>query len=77
MKLYRDTLIPKTEESLSITLQAYRNSKESFIGVVDIQRQLLNFQLVLEQSRRNIAKQKAVIEELTGHKVLTKGNNHE
>ena len=68
LMLYRDTLIPKTEESLNITLEAYRNSKESFIGFVDIQRQLLNFQLVLERSRRNIAKQKAMIEELTGQK---------
>ena len=69
LKLYRDTLIPKTEESLNISLQAYRNAKESFIGFVDIQRQLLNFQLVLERSRKNIAKQKAIIEELTGSKL--------
>ena len=77
IKLYRDTLIPKTEESLNITLQAYRNSKESFIGFVDIQRQLLSFQLVLERSRRNIAIQKAVIEELTGQKISNKGDSHE
>ena len=77
IKLYRDTLIPKTEESLNITLQAYRNAKDSFIGFVDIQRQLLNFQLILERSRRNIAKQKALIEELTGQKLFPEGKNHE
>ena len=77
IKLYRDTLIPKTEESLNISLQAYRNAKESFIGFVDIQRQLLNFQLILEKSRRNIAKQKAVIEELTGQKVFKGGMENE
>ena len=77
IKLYRDTLIPKTEESLNITLQSYRNAKESFIGFVDIQRQLLNFQLILEKSRRNIAKQKAFIEELTGQKLSNEGDINE
>ena len=77
IKLYRDTLIPKTEESLNLSLQAYRNAKESFIGFVDIQRQLLNFQLVLEKSRRNIAKQKTMIEEITGQKLLAEKNNNE
>ena len=77
IKLYRDTLIPKTEESLNLSLQAYRNAKESFIGFVDIQRQLLNFQLILERSRRNIAKQKAIIEEITGQKLSAEGKKHE
>lgn len=77
LKLYRDTLIPKTEESLNLTLQAYRNGQESFIGFVDIQRQLLNFQLTLEKSRLNIAKQKTIIEEITGHKLSKFGETHE
>lgn len=77
IKLYRDTLIPKTEESLAISMQAYRNAKESFIGFVDIQRQLLSFQLVLEKARKNISIQKAVIEEITGEKISPDGGNHE
>ena len=77
IKLYRDTLIPKTEESLNISLQAYRNAEESFIGFVDIQRQLLSFQLLLEKSRRNIAKQKAIIEEITGEKLHPRGSHNE
>lgn len=77
LKLYRDTLIPKTEESLNLSMQAYRNAKESFIGFVDIQRQLLNFQLVLEKARKNIAVQKSVIEEITGQKLSNNGAHHE
>ena len=77
LKLYRDTLIPKTEESLNLSMQAYRNAKEPFIGFVDIQRQLLNFQLVLEKARKNIAIQKSVIEEITGQKLINNGAHHE
>lgn len=72
LKLYRDTLIPKTEESLNLSMQAYRNAKESFIGFVDIQRQLLNFQLMLERARKNIAVQRTIIEEITGQKLSPK-----
>ena len=72
LKLYRDTLIPKTEESLNLSMQAYRNAKESFIGFVDIQRQLLNFQLILEKARKNIAVQRSIIEEITGQKLSPK-----
>jgi outer membrane protein, heavy metal efflux system len=77
LKIYQDTLIPKAEESLNLSIQAYRNSKESFIGFVDIQRQLLDFQLILEKSRRNIAVQRAVIKEITGHKLTADGAHHE
>lgn len=72
LKLYQDTLIPKTEESLNLSMQAYRNAKESFIGFVDIQRQLLNFQLILEKARKNIAVQRSIIEEITGQKLSPK-----
>ena len=72
LNLYQTTLIPKTEESLNLSIQAYRNAKESFIGFVDIQRQLLNFQLMLEKSRKNIAVQRTIIEEITGQKLSPK-----
>ena len=65
LKLYRDTLIPKNKQSLTITQQAYRNGKASFLDLIDIQRQLLAFQLMEQKSLSNIYKQEALIRELT------------
>ncbi|WDE95347.1 TolC family protein [Lentisphaera profundi] len=65
LKLYRDTLIPKNKQSLTITQQAYRNGKASFLDLIDIQRQLLAFQLMEQRSLSNIFKQEALIRELT------------
>ncbi|NQZ59821.1 MAG: TolC family protein, partial [Lentisphaeraceae bacterium] len=77
LTLYRDTLIPKARQSLKITLQAYRNNKADFLDLIDIQRQLLQFQLMKEKSFTEIHRQSAILEELTGGKHLQSGENHE
>jgi outer membrane protein TolC len=65
-RLYRDGLIPKAEQSLNANYAAYQAGETDFLNVLDSQRQLLNFQLIYEKARRNMAKKKAELEMITG-----------
>ena len=66
VKLYRDGLIPKAEQSLNTAFKAYRSGEIDFLNVIDAQRQLIEFQLQLELARTNTAKKLAEIEMLVG-----------
>jgi cobalt-zinc-cadmium efflux system outer membrane protein len=69
VKLYRDGLIPKAEQSLNVSYAAYQTGEVDFLSVLDAQRQLLDFELQLEQSRANGAKKLAELEMITGHEI--------
>jgi len=45
VRLFRDTLIPKAEESLESTYTAFEAGKASFLDLLDAERALLDFQL--------------------------------
>ncbi len=64
--LFRDGLIPKTEQLLNAAYTAYQAGETDFLNVIDAQRQLLNFQLQLELALINKTKKLAEIEMLTG-----------
>jgi len=66
IRLYRGGLIPKGEESLNATFAAYQAGNADFLNVLDSQRQLLNFQLMLDRATRNQAVKKAELEVITG-----------
>ena len=66
IRLYRDGLVPKAEESLNATFAAYQAGNTDFLNVLDTQRQLLDFQLMLDRSKRNQAVKKAALEVMTG-----------
>ncbi len=66
IRLYRDGLVPEAEESLNATFAAYEAGNADFLNVLDAQRQLLDFQLMLDRSRRNQAVKKAALEVITG-----------
>jgi len=65
-QLYRDGLIPKAQQSLGASFTAYQAGEVEFINVLDAQRQLLEFQLMLERSQSNLAIRTAHLEMLTG-----------
>jgi outer membrane protein TolC len=48
--LYRDTLIPKGEQSLQATSTAFEAGRLEFLNVIDAQRVLLEFQLAYEHA---------------------------
>lgn len=71
IQLYRDGLVPKAEQSLNASYISYQAGKADFLDVLDAQRQLLNFQLMLDRSKTNLAKRKAEIDMLTGIELKT------
>lgn len=73
IRLYRDGLVPIAEESLNATFAAYQAGNTDFLNVLDTQRQLLNFQLMLDRAKRNRAVKKAELEVITGEN-LTRFN---
>lgn len=66
IELYRDVLIPKGRESLSVTETAYRTDKIDFIALVDAQRRLLQFHLKYEKAIVDYLKAKSKLSVLTG-----------
>jgi len=49
--LYRNTLIPKAEQSLGVAEQAFAAGDAGFLDLIDAQRTLLEFDLALERAR--------------------------
>ncbi len=66
VRLYRDGLIPKAEQSLEASFKAYQSGDTDFITILDNQRQLLEFQLQSERSRSDLAISRAAIDMLAG-----------
>jgi outer membrane protein TolC len=62
--LYRDTLIPKADQSLKVAQQAFQGGKVSFISMIDAERLLLEFQLAYERAMADRARRVAEIETL-------------
>jgi len=66
IELYRDTLIPKAEESLQASLTAFEGEKASFLDLIDTERSLLEFQLMFARARADRAIAISNLERLAG-----------
>jgi len=66
VRLYRDVLIPKTEELLAASETAYQAATVDFLSLLDAQRTLLEYQLDYEQAVRDYRQTLARLEQLTG-----------
>lgn len=66
LDLYGNGLIPKAEQSLKVTEQAYRSSGDSFLDLIDAERTLLEFQLAYERALADHEQGVAQIERLVG-----------
>jgi len=64
--LYRDTLVPKAQQSLKATEAAFRAGKATFTDLVDAERVLLEFELSHERALTNHAQRLAELEMLIG-----------
>ena len=64
--LYRDTLIPKAEQELNVSRQAFESGDADFLNLIDAERSLLQFKLSYEQARAERERQIAKIEKLIG-----------
>ncbi len=69
MSLYRDTLIPKAEESLKATETSFSAGNNSFTDLIDAQRVMLEFELSYERALADKAQRFAELEMLTGGEI--------
>jgi cobalt-zinc-cadmium efflux system outer membrane protein len=72
--LYRDTLIPKADESLQVAQLSFQTGNVSFISLIDAERLLLEFHLSYERALADRAERLSEIETLV-NKDLS-GNGH-
>jgi outer membrane protein TolC len=76
INLYRNSLIPKAEQSLEVNRKGYEAGKMEFINLIDAERILLEFELAHERALADHLKHRAELSKLTGIDFLT-GENHE
>lgn len=66
INLYRDTLLPKARQSLTVTTKSFQAGRGSFIDMVDAQRILLAFHLSYERALADHAQRLAELEMIVG-----------
>ncbi|MEL6899210.1 MAG: TolC family protein, partial [Planctomycetota bacterium] len=66
LQLFRDRLIPRTEQTLQITTAAYQGGKADFTDLVAIYRDLLTLQVQVARTRATLASTLASIERTLG-----------
>lgn len=66
ISLYRDTLLPKAMQSLETTLVSYQTGESSFLDLLEAQRDLLAFEMVLIRAQTGRARQLARLEQIAG-----------
>lgn len=62
--LYRDTLLPKAEESLAASLAGYEVGRTDFSALIDTERTLLEFRLALVEAEVDLADALALLDRL-------------
>ena len=76
INLYRDSLIPKAEQSLEVNRKGYEAGHMEFINLIDAERMLLEFELSHERALADHLKYRAELSKLAGIDFLT-GEAHE
>jgi len=69
VSLYRDSLTPKAEQSLGVSIEAFQAGTASSSDLIDAERTLIEFQLVYYQALTEQAKRVAAIEYLVGREI--------
>lgn len=67
VRLYRDLLLPQTEQLINATFTAYRAGESDFLSLLATQRQSLNFQLSLDKALVTAAIKEAQLQMLSGY----------
>ncbi|WP_372796067.1 TolC family protein [Pontiella sp.] len=75
INLYKDSLIPKAEQSLEVNRKAFEAGQMEFINLIDAERMLLEFELSHERALANHLKYRAELSMLTGKNYLSDGSN--
>jgi cobalt-zinc-cadmium efflux system outer membrane protein len=72
LNLYRDTLVPKAEQSLGVASEAFRTGGADFLDLIDAERTLLEFSLSYERALADRVQALAEIEMLVGREILAR-----
>ena len=64
--LFRDNLIPKTRESLEVARKAFSSGEADFTDVIDIQRELLEFEIISIEAEAQKLLQISELRRITG-----------
>jgi cobalt-zinc-cadmium efflux system outer membrane protein len=75
--LFKETVLPKAEQALASSRQAYAAGQIGFIELIDSQRTLLDVRLMIAQARIAREKQLAELEALAGIDIETLKHEHE
>ena len=67
--LYGDWLIPKARESLHVTQQGFEAALLDFQSLIDAERLLLEFELLLERARTTRSQRLAELDRLAGERL--------
>jgi len=76
INLYKESLIPKAEQSMEVNRKGYEAGNMEFINLIDAERMLLEFQLAHERARADHLIARAQLAQLTGINFLN-GASHE
>lgn len=76
INLYKESLIPKAQQSFEVNRKGYEAGQMEFINLIDAERMLLEFELSYERARTNHLIARAKLSQLTGIDFLT-GETHE
>ena len=69
ISLYKNKLIPRAKEVLEVKRTEYATGRTTFIDLIDVQRTLLDFELILEKAGIESYQHLALIEKITGRPV--------
>ncbi len=75
IKLYRDALVPKAEQSLKASETGYSGGNIDFLNLIDSERTLLQFQLAYYKAIRDYEQRLAQLEMIVGASL--RGQSHE
>jgi len=67
LSLYRDRLIPKAREALEVYLTSFQAGKTGYLDLIEAERDVLDFQLALDQAIAQRFAASAELEALLGH----------
>ena len=77
IRLFRDTLIPKADESLESTYTAFEAGESTFLELLDTERSVLDFQLSLARAQADLqiasAKLRSLLGDYSKEDALTEG----
>ena len=77
LRLYRETLVPTSEEALGVVTQAYRAGSAPFIELIEAQRTVLELQLGTERAFAEREQALAAVEAFVPGAVRPAGTGHE